>query len=529
MGVTGAHMLTLPCQTTVYVKTANDHSTDPLATEVRSAQATTYSNLLGGNTWVPYQSYIWQMNTNASGVPNVAFSDFVFPSNPATDPAFSNSFWQLTGTLQKYDVFSNILQSKKPLSCVQTIVYRNDCGKPIGSIANADFYESGVFTCDYSLDEAGSPFPYFDKANGWERDNSIPAILATDNTKIHFGQKVLNVTYGQGVMRNFKIHSGIKYVLSAWLNVTSASNFTISVKYLTGPTTVSTWPVSYTDLTPGSESLYNYSSTGQWQLAKIEIPAQTGDNKWIRITIGITNSSGSAYIDDIRFAPYNAVVTTTYYDQIWLQPILSVDANNNPDRLVKYDVFGRPVERCKIAKVLNRGCGMDTVMDRKAYHFINDIPFPNPSKIYKIISKLNPGAYEALQILNGDMTSGVQLTTYTYQLNTSWYNWKFVSVGDGYYNIVSQNNPNSSTYNLCAVASTSPNIPTVQVQIANSAASNQLWKVVDVGDGYYALECKDFNNFCLHANSATVNNGTTIDISKYMVGYNQQWQIIEVQ
>jgi hypothetical protein len=41
------------------------------------------------------------------------------------------------------------------------------------------------------------------------------------------------------------------------------------------------------------------------------------------------------------FAPANARVTTTYYDTLWRQPILTISENNNPGQLSEYDSLGR--------------------------------------------------------------------------------------------------------------------------------------------------------------------------------------------
>ena len=67
------------------------------------------------------------------------------------DPASLNPSWKLTGTIQKYDKFGKVVQTKPPLSCPATIIYRSDIGLPMGSVTNANFLECGVFTCDYDL------------------------------------------------------------------------------------------------------------------------------------------------------------------------------------------------------------------------------------------------------------------------------------------------------------------------------------------------------------------------------------------
>jgi hypothetical protein len=117
------------------------------------------------------------------------------------------------------------------------------------------------------------------------------------------------------------------------------------------------------------------SAETQWKLLTFLIPASkdlsaqmwsTYPNIYARIYIGSPQTTAvTAYLDDIRFYPADAFVTTTYYNQILQKPILSVDANNTPSTKTLYDLFGRPSEIQKF--VQNE---TNVMLERFNYHFM---------------------------------------------------------------------------------------------------------------------------------------------------------------
>jgi hypothetical protein len=360
MGPGGANMLTLPFQTTVYEKAAGDGSTTVSDAEARSSQIFTWSLDLGCAAWAPYKTYAWNVPKSETGVPSSALPGFV--------DALPDTNWKLTGTAELYNSFGQPVQSKKPGNRGSSvIVYRNDVGIPIGTVDNANFKECGVFTCDYSMNESGTPFNYFDKNNGWEIGVSSTGGMSDTS---HFGQQSLHIKNGEGLMRNFKVRGNAAYVLSLWVNALSGS-MPIRVEYRTESLPITYWPVPYTSLDSITSTITtNQGPTyGAWKLIKIAVPVGNGTNNWIRITVGFHSATFDAYVDDIRFAPANALVTSTYYDQLWHKPIVSVDPNGNPDHLSEYDDLGRISHVYKLNKNLgSKEAGARTLIASKEYH-----------------------------------------------------------------------------------------------------------------------------------------------------------------
>ena len=202
-----AHLLTQSCQTTVYEKTSQ---TALLPSEVRAAQAMTYSNLLGCNTWLPFQSYSWKANIQTDGTPDKTFADF---DHTVGAP---NANWQLTGGVEKYDAFSAPLETKNAKGISSTTVYRNDVHLPIASIANANFKECGVFTGDY---QSGENAAYWDYSNGWMKGTAEQGGSVSLVSDAHFGEKVIKVRNNYAAGRNNVIIPGKSYRMTAWVKV----------------------------------------------------------------------------------------------------------------------------------------------------------------------------------------------------------------------------------------------------------------------------------------------------------------------
>jgi hypothetical protein len=319
---------------------------------VIGASATTWKKF--NETWLPEATYAWTVPlAGAGGLPdaNNEFVDFNFAAGVPT-----NDRWKFKGKVTQYNPFSQPKEAVDPLGKYATNVYGTAISLPSASIANANFYESGAFTCDYNTNEDAV---YFDKTNGWETGGAEIVTSAK-----HFGQACVKAVDCFGPSRNFKIEKGKDYIASAWVASKSIEDGAIlCCDYRCGPKNL-VFP--YPEISGYKDNNHPerikaitftgkyQTNAGAWEHLEILINASEdlknenwNDNDWfVRLFVGTKdkfNVYGTAYIDDIRFYPANAQVSTTYYEPIFDQPIVSVDANGKPGARVSYDRFGRPV------------------------------------------------------------------------------------------------------------------------------------------------------------------------------------------
>jgi hypothetical protein len=477
----------------------------------------------------PNESYIWNSSMDANGRPTKTWVYFLF-ENPHSE---DNRDWDLAGTNERFDDFGNVVQFKKhgPKATCQATIFRNDCSLPIGKIANANFYESGIFTCDYDLRESGSPYNYFDKQNGWEKHYGV--VVGSSEDLVHFGQRSVEILNGEGIMRNFKIRPNTKYELSAWAYVADRPNscFQLWAELRTGAPPQSDWPVPYTALPDFTETYTSdplSTTNGQWKLVKVTIPAQpipqVGNEIWIRTTVGRNGATFYAYVDDVRFGPSNSLISTTYYDALWQQPILSVGPDNNPGDLVEYDNFGRPSLTFKFSK---NTCDL-TVKSVKSYHLMNETPLFDPNTSYKIVTRVdNTIGVEPLNGSSGISEHQLLQLNQISQPPQNYQLWKFIAVGDGNYCIQNQKNTSfyiDDPYRTIVNGS--------QLKMWDGMTNNQKWNIVPLNDGTYRI-----TSFASGAKSMEYDApggqapapGTPVQIWSYKNFDNQKWVIRAVQ
>jgi hypothetical protein len=515
-----AHMLSQPCMVTIGDGAAS-------GSQIRSALATKWNGSLLNGVWLPCSTFAWKMPMNGQGIPDSSLVNFQFTG--ANDTS-----WKFLGGITRYNTFGSPVETQSLLRgstyAYSTTVLGTASNLPIGAVENANFRECGVFTCDYNLNEPGTPRNYFDKNNGWEigvlnSPPNSPVGIVCDSSP-HFGQYSLRIAFGEGLMRNFKVRNNVAYMLSLWAKVDSGS-LPVRVEYRSESSVspISQWPVPYSSLNSAAmvDTTAVGKTFGEWRLIKIPVRAVKGDTGWIRITVGFHGANYIAYVDDVRFGPANSLISSTYYDQMSHLPILTVDANNQPGKKVTYDEFGRPAEILKVDVTKNRGILADKIVERKNYHLMTG-SFPDSGVWYKILAR---GTNEAVQVDSGIMTNGRNVLLWSYQ-NNPWYQWKFIAVGNGYFIVVSRKTSGGKSYALDVTGGGMSDGTNVQIWEADTNNPNQLWKVVDVDDGNCVLECKGNGHFCLHADAIPPVNGTNADIRNYKAGFNQQWRLIKV-
>lgn len=367
-----ANMLSRQTETVVYEKTPGDGSTAVLSTDVRSAQTITYSNVLGSYGWAPWQVYSWKANFLSSGSPDKTFADFGHVSGA------SNPNWQLMNTTDMMGQQGNILQISKPSQATVVTVFRNDNVLPIGVMRGGSFYECGIFTGDYA--DGKSPH-YWDYANGWEK-GATNTVELVGGANAHFGENAIHVIQDYAAGRNNRVYPGKAYTMSAWVKVDSGTiKMATDFRYANSGHE-NDWPATQvtTAATPGAIWATPVTATecnGQWKLMTMEIPASITSQLdpakvwYARAWVGNdpTAPRFKAYVDDVRFYPSDALVTTRFYDTKWRKPALVVDANNNPGQKIIYDSFGRPVEWRKIDK---QNPASTQLVQSREYHLMGE-------------------------------------------------------------------------------------------------------------------------------------------------------------
>jgi hypothetical protein len=329
------HMLTQLCQTTVYnVPTDRAVPINPasLKKNVVSSQATTWSNYIGtdNTVWLPYTKYVWNVKMDATSrdLPDQAidFADFVHSST-------TNPHWKFMGSVDRYNCSAQPLQSTDALGMTSSTIYCNDVGLPVAGITNGKYSEC-LFS-NFSVN--GLPAD----------DQSGCATLIT--TLPHFSPKTLQLSTGTPgttdrwartpLTESSPTLAGKEIRWEFWAKAESPE-----MELQTNPPRQ--W-IKFVDFEVGTKwTKYSFRTIIPSGITRYRVSIRPPFN-----TQSGSFTPGTIYYDDIRAYPSNAFMTTTYYDDILKQPVLSVDASNNASSKVTYDEFGRPVKWEKFDKV----------------------------------------------------------------------------------------------------------------------------------------------------------------------------------
>lgn len=373
MGVSGAYKLTWPalqlfledfsvtagsvCPSNWYQSISKNY--------LRSASVTTWSNQYNpGGVWMPYATYTWNAAMDQQGKPVVNFPGFDFSDSAAN----VHNHWQLQNAVTRYNAYGQVLESKTENihgPVYTSSFYRGDISLPMASVHNAGFAECGFFTADYDQDSAS----YFDFDNAWEKGAVFAdgELMVTD-TRPHFGQRSLRVKNSFGPTKNIAlrdIHQ--RYVFCAWVYPQSSEAIRFAVEIRDSATGA---PID----NQRKDTLVSGLHLNQWQLVyhSFDLADNTGIDgrgEYFRIWIGNgpDDSPADFLVDDIRFYPEKASVTTHFYDTIFLRPVCTVDQNNHPDGFVAYDGFGRPLKTYAILEN-----GQRVLLQETEYHVMHE-------------------------------------------------------------------------------------------------------------------------------------------------------------
>lgn len=311
---------------------------------VISASFTTWKRWESTQLYRPYKTYVW--SAEEPFYPESSFTEF-------DTAAPSANGWKNTATITQYNQFGSVVEAADANNTYSTTIYRNDYNLPVASILNAKSNECAVLTGDYGFD------------NGWEKQGSV-----VQNSITHFGENALRINNANGPRNTRKIYQSKDYLFSAWVHVTSGT--LIMDGYYRKS-------ASGTEQIPFSIPNVEIKPAAGWQKIEMRIPASKdiksadwGTYDW-HATFLLTAQSGNAYIDDIRFYPVGAQVTTNYYNAKWRTVRLGVDANNNPGNFTELDSLGRAKAVYQINKTKSyQDSGWKTPLVSKQYHTAGD-------------------------------------------------------------------------------------------------------------------------------------------------------------
>jgi hypothetical protein len=354
------------------------------ARKVLASSASTWAPVNGtGKAYLPVSSYAWNVPMNATGMPTVDYAAFNY-----TEGADNGDNWRLSGSICKYAENSQTRETAKPTSnngrLHSAVIYGHKGMLPTAAVTGASFEECGVFTCDYDDNRD----IYFDKENSWEKgigtdpDHPLPVYTVGLSNENLFGTKSVRVHNSWGPTRNCRLSENKNYIMTARVKVESGKAWMAADYRYKTKVTDNVWPATglTRDESAGLHGKELGPTGGKWVLMKLEIPAARvlkekdwENNNWFARAYVGSVIGGTVFIQDIRFAPVDAMVSSTYYDTVFQQPILSVDANNHPGQKVTYDSFGRPVRWHKLnLKEVPGTAGFATLLQEKSYSTRNE-------------------------------------------------------------------------------------------------------------------------------------------------------------
>lgn len=358
------YMLNQQYQTVVFERPWDGISTLN-AEDIRSSQVTKWAKDPSYSFYAPCSSLVWNVKCDNAGKPVITSGYDIYD--------MSQPYWDFNGTVNRYNKHGVPLEKMDKSGKVSSVFLGTPRMIPVGSADNCSYSDLAVFTGDYVIDKSGK---WWDSLQGWERGPG--SMLVSDST--HFGQKVVLQNYGWAVRRNNTVKPGKSYIASVWVNprtrkVVLKADFRHSTTNDRDAYPLRNLQVADSLGIIGDS--VTADNSGKWKMLRIEIPSSITSRMnpeydwYCNITIGapIETMYARCYIDDVRFYPKDAHVTTTYYDTLYYQPILTVDENNNPGMLVKYDLQGRPEKWYKINKFKPEE---KTRVMKKEYHLFGE-------------------------------------------------------------------------------------------------------------------------------------------------------------
>lgn len=140
---------------------------------------------------------------------------------------------------------------------------------------------------------------------------------------------------------------------------------------------------------------------------------------------------------------------------------------------------------------------------------------PIPDGTYQVVSRSSGLALAP----SGSQTDGVSLMQTPYTKSTSQL-WSFVNLGNGEYEITAASSRLAMDVSGAGTADGTP-----AILWDYHAGSNQTWRVISTGGGYYRLCPAHAPGSCLDVANGSTSAGANVDLWQYEGLQSQQWQI----
>ena len=251
----------------------------------------------------------------------------------ATGPQ-SDKKWKLQKSFTGYSSNGLPMQTENAKGNAVVSKYGHKISLPIATVVNAKSNECAFFTGDY--DDGDKDF--YDVENRWSRGGSELAVPLNR----HFGERSVHVAPDETgpSHRMTSFASGVDYILSAWVYpVTVSAEKPVRFSFLDLATNK--------DPVPGDAMISDIKES-EWSFKRRIISKDIVASLTKGAKISFLSENGSEFfVEDIRIYPKNANVTTTFYDQRFNLPIVTVDPSNNPSPVSFYDYYGRVEKTAK--------------------------------------------------------------------------------------------------------------------------------------------------------------------------------------
>ncbi len=265
--------------------------------------------------WRAHKSYVFKDEINPDGtLKNWSNNTTDFNWSPSATLAAQ---WLKTGEVTRYDRHSKAIEERNVDGTYSGVKMGYDETLPIVTASPAKYVE---FAYSGAEDHIGSPNYFGGEVRG-------PSPSSVDNTKAHTGDNSIRLNSGTRYGFNYKVpvrtynSSALpgdaerkKYEARVWIH---ESNISTSFNYLY---------CHYKDhndqtlLWEGAKiSDPTTIKAGEWYLLRLPIEVDNSSAllfcKKIEIGTWVPSSAGNTYLDDFRFAPVDAAITSYVYDK----------------------------------------------------------------------------------------------------------------------------------------------------------------------------------------------------------------------